>query len=285
MGYAKRAMRMKVRATPDAGEGTFEAKVSTYNLEYDIGWGWTEKILPGCFADSISEHPNQPTFYEHVWALGPVGVHKPEERDEDLIVRGHLYLGMDSRIDVVYQSMLDEALQEWSIAFWPETIITDKENPYCDQIAKGDLAEASICVRGANPDTETLDLRGQPAWIVGDDRDREREVARLRSIFNVPDLGPGRRRGQPPESRSDGHSHKHSHSDGTEHIHDHSHSGGNYDHDGSDPEVTHAHDHEGDDGGQADEQASDRAWKLWESRAGREALRAERSSRRAPSPS
>lgn len=178
---------MKVRATPDEGEGTFEAKVSTYGLAYDVGWGWTEKILPGAFAESIEQHSTIPVFYTHDWAAGPLGVGKPVESDDMLTVAGKLYLGMAERIDVIYQAMLDEALEEWSIAFWPETITNDKDEPNCDQIVKGDLAEASVCVRGANPETGTLELR-QQAYIDGDAREREREVVRLRSLFTVPDL-------------------------------------------------------------------------------------------------
>ncbi|MCU4184019.1 HK97 family phage prohead protease [Acidiferrimicrobium sp. IK] len=184
----KRRLRMKVRATPDEGAGTFHALVSAYNLEYDVGWGWTEMILPGAFTASIASHPTIPIFYEHAWADGPLGVGTPVETDTGCEVTGRLYLGMAERIDVIYQAMLDEALEEWSVAFWPQTIVQDQENRYCDQIAQGDLAEASVCVRGANPGTETIDLRSQPAWIDGTAVEREKEVVRMRKMFNVPDL-------------------------------------------------------------------------------------------------
>jgi HK97 family phage prohead protease len=241
MTVAKRRLRMKVRATPDEGAGTFNAQVSTYGLEYDIGWGWTEKILPGCFADSIDAHAALCVFYTHDWPGGPIGVGKATESDNDLTVAGHLYLGMAERIDVVYQAMLDEALEEWSIGFWPEEITWEKDNPTCDQIAKGDLAEASVCVRGANPETGTLELRNQPCYIDGSEPARRSEVMRIRSKFGVPDLGDLKHRGDDPA----GHSHEHAHGD-TVHAHQHTHGAGNYDHDGSDLEVTHAHDHPAD---------------------------------------
>jgi HK97 family phage prohead protease len=205
MEHAKRRIRMQVRATPEDGEGTFTAKVSTYNLEYDVGWAWTEIILPGCFTDSISAHPTIPIFYNHNWSGAPIGSGKPSEDGDNLTVSGRLYLEMgDPLVARVYQAMKDEALEEWSIGFWPEVIVNDQDKKMCDQIQKGDLAEASVCVRGANPDTGTIDLAGRVAYIAGDQKARDREVARLRSLFG----GPGRRRAggayEPEPYRQDG---------------------------------------------------------------------------------
>jgi HK97 family phage prohead protease len=186
----KRRLRMQVRATPDKGPGTGTAVISTYDLEYPIGWGWTEKILSGCFADSIAAHPTVPVFHQHDWDAGPIGVGNPTEDDDKLTIDFRLYLKMGDLVDRVYQAMLDEALEEWSIGFWASTIISDEENDCCDQIAKGDLAEASICVRGANPETGTLELASVKGWVVGDEPARERELIRVRSLIgaNVPDL-------------------------------------------------------------------------------------------------
>jgi hypothetical protein len=241
---AKRRLRMKVRATPENGDGTFLAQVSTYELEYDIGWGYTEQILADCFADSITAHPTIPIFYNHGWMAGPMGSGQPTENKADLTVAGRLYLGQGDLVGRVYQAMLDEALEEWSIGFWPEEIAWSKDNPQCDQIVRGDLAEASICIRGANPETGTLELNGRDAWIEGDESARKRELARMRSLFgDLPDLGA-------PRERADGHTHSHTHDDGTVHEHGHTHSGGNYSHtDGT--SVTHAHAHP--DDGDADQ--------------------------------
>lgn len=189
----KRRLRMKARATPENGPGTGQALVSTLNLEYDIGWGWTEMIMSGCFDDSIAAHPQIPIFYNHDWYGAPIGLGKPKVDGDQLLVDFNLYLGMGDLVDRVYQAMIDEALEEWSIGFWAEEITWDKDNDRCDQISQGDLAEASVCVRGANPETGTLDLSGKPGWLMGDEKERQAEVSRLRSRFNVPDLD--RRRG------------------------------------------------------------------------------------------
>ena len=185
----KRRLRMQVRATPDGAPGSFEAVVSTYEMEYEIGWGWTEKILAGAFDDSIAAHPTIPIFYQHNWDAGPIGSGQPESDGTQLKVSGALYLAIGGHlVQRVYQAMLDEALEEWSVGFWAEEITWDKDQPQCDQIAVGDLAESSICVRGANPETGTVGLSDRAAWVEGDEAAREREVSRLRRRFNVPEL-------------------------------------------------------------------------------------------------
>jgi HK97 family phage prohead protease len=173
----KRRVRMRVRATPGQAAGTGQAVVSTLNLAYPIGAGWTEKVLPGAFADSITAHPQIPIYHQHDWLAGPIGVGTPMENGDQLIVDFRLYLGQGDLVDRVYQAMIDEALEEWSIGFFVDQITTDSKEPKCDQIAKGDLAEASVCVRGANPETGTLDLaaRGR-GWLMGTEAERRREV-------------------------------------------------------------------------------------------------------------
>jgi HK97 family phage prohead protease len=181
---AKRRIKAEVRATPEAGEGTFEAIVSVYNLAYEIGWGWKERILPGCFAESLAANDGIiPIFYEHDWDAAPIGDAVAEENSVGLLVRGQLYLGLGDVVDRVYRAMVAKALREYSIGFWPEEITWDKDEPEIDNIAKGDLAEASVVVRGANPSTETLDLRSQLVWIDGGRDVAEHEVARMRSLY------------------------------------------------------------------------------------------------------
>lgn len=199
----KRRLRMKVRATPEKGEGTGEAVVSTIGIEYEVGWGWTEKIMPGCFDASIADHPTIPIFYNHDWGSGPIGSGQATESDDQLVVAFALYLGQGDLVGRVYQAMLDKALEEWSIGFWAEEITWDKDEPQCDQINQGDLAESSVCVRGANPETGTLELNGRTGWIDGDEDVRKREVARLRSRYNVPDLGKGKKGRKVPTKRAD----------------------------------------------------------------------------------
>ena len=163
-------------ATPGNGPGTGQAVVSTYDLEYPIAPGWTEKVLPGCFADSIAAHPAIPIFYNHDWGSGPIGTGHPTEQGNQLLVDFELYLGQGDLVGRVYKAMQNNALEEWSIGFWATAITTDSKTPNCDQIAEGDLAEASVCVRGANPETGTLLLAGKRGWLMGSESERKREV-------------------------------------------------------------------------------------------------------------
>lgn len=183
---ARRRIRAAVRATPDEGPGTFEALVSDYSATYDIGWGWTERIMPGCFADSIAEHPAIPVCWNHDWKAGPIGHGTAQELDLGLIVRGELYLDLDGTVQRIYRAMQAKAVEEWSIAFFPERIVNDEDDPYCDLIERGDLIEATSCFRGANPGTETIDLRGAP--LVRVEGDAQAEVVRLRKLFSVPEI-------------------------------------------------------------------------------------------------
>lgn len=193
---------MQVRATPDAGDGTFVATISTFNIAYDIGWGWQELILAGAFDESIAAHPVIPVYHQHNWMDGPIGSGKPSADANELTLTGSLYLGMGDLVARVYQAMLDGALEEWSVGYWPQTIISDEDQKMVDQIAKGDLAEGSVCVRGANPETGTVELNSL-AWIDGDATAREREVIRIRSLFGgLPDLG-SRERAQPEPYEAD----------------------------------------------------------------------------------
>ena len=171
---------MKVRATPGQGVGTGRAVVSTLDLEYDVGYGWSELVLPGAFADSIAAHPTIPIYHQHDWLAGPIGVGNPKEDGNQLVVDFHLYLGQGDLVDRVYQAMIDEALEEWSVGFYADEITSTKDKPMCDQIAKGDLAEASVCVRGANPETGTLELANRAAWLTGTAAERRREVEVLK---------------------------------------------------------------------------------------------------------
>ena len=189
---ATRRLRMQVRATPEDGPGHFEALVADYTRTYNIGWGWKERILTDAFKDSLAERQVQPVNWEHQWSLGPIGHGRARELDTGLRAKGELYLDADPMVLRIYRAMEAGAVTEWSIGFRAFEILNSKEEPMVDQIARGDLVEYSVCYRGANPGTQTLDLRHEElAWIDGDG---EAEVTRLRTVFSVPDLGALRER-------------------------------------------------------------------------------------------
>jgi HK97 family phage prohead protease len=188
---ALRRIRVQTRAAPDEGEGRFEALVSDYSQTYDIGWGWRERILPGAFAESIAANPTIPICWEHDWRGGPIGHGEASETSHGLIVRGELYTDADPTVGRIWRSMQARAVNEWSVAFFPQKIVNTDEEKNTDLIERGDLVEATVCFRGANPGTETLDLRSRPVYIDGGHEAAEREVVRLRRLFSVPDTGLG----------------------------------------------------------------------------------------------
>lgn len=179
----KRKMRAQVRALPEEGQGQFEALVSAYNVEYNVGFGWSETIAPGAFADSIAEQNGAvPVMYEHQWGQAPVGDAIASESSMGLIVRGQLYIDTDPFVMRIWNAMNANALREYSIAFFPLSFDWDPDNPTLDIVTRGELIEASICVRGANPSTETLDLRSAPVYLDSPKKETEEEVERLRSL-------------------------------------------------------------------------------------------------------
>lgn len=188
---AKRQATVRLRTdafNPTAG--TFSAYVSVYDVEYEVGsfFAWREKISPGAFDASIRDRPIVPVFYEHKWDAGPLGSASMSSDSRGLRADGGLYLDLGSDlVSRVHRGMADGALNEWSIAFYVDEdgIEWTRDNPDLDVITRGDLAEATICVRGANPATETLTLDSTRPRIRIVGPDVEAEVARARSAHEL----------------------------------------------------------------------------------------------------
>jgi HK97 family phage prohead protease len=184
----RRRLGAQFRALPDQGEGVFDALVCAYNVEYDIGWGYSELILPGAFDESLRTQEAIPVCWDHAWAgVGPIGTAVAASNADGLYIRGSLFLDLDPMVARIWAAMRAKAVREYSIAFLAQTFVYEAERPYCDQIAQGDLIEATICFRGANPDTQTLDMRSRAAWLEGDETVAKREVIRLRSLLSMPE--------------------------------------------------------------------------------------------------
>lgn len=185
----RRLRRVEIRSTPELGDGTFTALVADYTSDaYPVGNGFSERLLPGCFAEfCASQQRSQtrtPVNWEHDWKAGPVGSAVVSETPAGLIAQGQLYIGLSERARVIYQAMLDGAIQEWSVGFMALAFRNNPAEPRCETVAKGDLLEFSACHRGLNPGTSTLDLRSLPiAEFEGSPEEAEREVIRIRSAF------------------------------------------------------------------------------------------------------
>lgn len=164
------ALPVQMAALPDVGEGTVQALVSAYDVEYRVAAGWSivrHVIRPGAFATRSARIP---LFYEHNWAAlvaeAPIGDASSDEIDEDdddgpgLRIDGQLYVD-DSVVARVWRAMRAGALTEWSIGY---RVITSRydEDEDLFEVLEAELLEASSVLRGANPDTRTLQVAHQP---------------------------------------------------------------------------------------------------------------------------
>ncbi|GAA2141568.1 hypothetical protein GCM10009760_25870 [Kitasatospora kazusensis] len=153
-----RRRSVEFRAADDAPEGVVRGYVTTFGNSYDIGYGWQERIERGAFAEQIRSGA-LPIMWQHDWDAGPIGVTRALTEDEHgVLAEAELFMD-DPRGRAVWRAMQAGALREWSIGFYPEIIRSDAAEPNTDIIERGRLAEASVVVRGANPETTTLEVR------------------------------------------------------------------------------------------------------------------------------
>lgn len=157
-------VELRAAAGDDAPEGVLEGYATVYDVGYGIGWGITEQIAPGCFDRSIADQNGIiPIFYMHDWD-NPIGHATVTSDAKGVRVVATLYIDVNERAMSVWLAAKAGALREWSIGFYPQTIEINvgEDGDDTETITAGDLAEASIVVRGANPETEMIDVRNKP---------------------------------------------------------------------------------------------------------------------------
>lgn len=173
--HFKIELRAKDVEPSDDGEtpqGILEGYASVYDAEYRVGYFTNEIIAPGAFGESLKRQGGViPIFYEHDWN-DPIGFANAEEDEKGLRVEALLFIEDSSRARTVYRAVAAGALREWSIGFLPETIelsTNDETEMDVETVTRGDLVEASVVVRGANPETEMIDVRSAPDLDEQDD--------------------------------------------------------------------------------------------------------------------
>lgn len=157
-------VELRAASGDGAPEGVLEGYATVYDVGYGIGWGITEQIAPGCFDRSIADQNGIiPIFYMHDWD-NPIGHATVTSDAKGVKVVATLYIDVNERAMSVWMAAKAGALREWSIGFYPETIELNvgADGDDTETITAGDLAEASIVVRGANPETEMIDVRNRP---------------------------------------------------------------------------------------------------------------------------
>lgn len=147
--------RAKVRDFK-AERGVFHAVVAPTNVTYRLSPSQREVIRPGAF------HNNRnviPVFFAHDHASPPVGstTRVWEEPGEGLNVEGKIYRDSEAG-RAVYRALRDGAIRQWSIGFKPMTV---RERGDLAEVLKADVLEVSAVLQGANPATETVDVRAR----------------------------------------------------------------------------------------------------------------------------
>lgn len=141
------------------GEGRARALVTTFDRAYGIGPRTTETITRSTFADGPV-----PIYFQHGHSEVPVGhaTATAAERGTELDVQ--FYLDTERGL-ATYRAMNAGALKEWSVGFTagPDdiTVTRGADGTVNERIDRGDLLEVSVVLRGANPNTETLEVRAE----------------------------------------------------------------------------------------------------------------------------
>lgn len=165
-------LRAEVHALGDVGEGVVECYASVFDVEFMEGSSFFQRkvrIEKGAFEESLQSHDSFPVMWEHDWDAGPIG-HSLDDKEDDHGLWGRIQLYTDSdRGRNIWRSMEAGAIFDWSIGFYPQIEETQKRKKNDDDndseqetiviYKKVDLAERSVVVRGANPDTETISVQ------------------------------------------------------------------------------------------------------------------------------
>lgn len=154
---------VSVAALPDLGEGVIEAYPSVFDVEYRMGFLTRHVIRRGAFEGTLAEQSSVPLFWQHAWSWSeqvPIG-HTTEAAEDErgLRVVGQLYLD-DPTVARIWQAMNAGALREWSIGYRIILGRTPDDNEDLVEVLEAELLEASVVLRGANPETETIRVAG-----------------------------------------------------------------------------------------------------------------------------
>jgi HK97 family phage prohead protease len=150
----------------DAAPGTFEAVVACFG-NVDLA---DEVIERGAFEASLAEGL-PPIVWSHDWLTPPIGVCLgASETDEGLLVRGQLFVGDGDdhpRAREVYTAMRAAdgngvaPLREWSVGLTVKRErFEDRDGRKVVVLEELGLLECGPCLRGVNPATRTVGVKG-----------------------------------------------------------------------------------------------------------------------------
>lgn len=190
--------------TEDDEPGTFEAIVAVFGNVDRYG----DRIEPGAFKNSLSEQGLPPIVWSHDWQTPPIGAPMAaEERSEGLYVKGRLFTEENDRAREVYAAMKATGgdgrppLREFSFAYDIVTAgweVEDEEEIF--SLKELELIEVGPCLKGVNPDTRLIGVKGADAVTgipIGSDGRRVKEQPGGSPEREKPELS----KGQPEQFR------------------------------------------------------------------------------------
>ncbi len=157
-----------IAAEAGAPAGTVKALVSAYGVKYRIGFARYHTIEPGAFAASIADQDAIPLFWMHGWDWTeqmPTGSATASEESAGLEIDGRHYVDLDPEVARLHQSMVDGAIREWSIGYRVLAYRVDPDDEAHWIVTEAELLEASAVLRGANPQTGTLEAASAPGAL------------------------------------------------------------------------------------------------------------------------
>lgn len=157
-----RHLPVELRAEKDAPAGVLRGYITTFDSPYNIGGNLFEEIARAAFDASLAQRDNViPIFYQHDWD-NPIGYATVRSDAHGAMVEVQLFIDANERARSVWLAAAAGALREWSVGFYPKVIETrEDDGKIIERIIEGDLAEASVVVRGANADTSMLEVRAR----------------------------------------------------------------------------------------------------------------------------
>ena len=158
------AMRTEIIVAEESADSSaaVAALVSAYDVKYRIGFFTHHTIEAGSFDESLAEQASIPLYKQHDWQAGgaPIGHATAADTDKPkkgLRIDGELYTD-DAEVKRLHRAAKAGALREWSIGYQVIEYRVDADDEDHLFVTKAALLEASLVLRGANPETETLEV-------------------------------------------------------------------------------------------------------------------------------
>lgn len=182
------AYPVRVKASPDMGEGIFEAVVAVFGNVDLVG----DRIVKGAFAKSLEQWRDSgdpiPVIFNHDW--GNLDAHvgyvlEAEERDEGLWVKAQLDMDEDYA-QRLWKKMRRRTIKEMSFAYDVSDEGPAKDDEKVNELRELEVIEVGPTLKGANPATQLLEVKSEPD--IEDDEEQEAVVVKMRPELDEEDM-------------------------------------------------------------------------------------------------